>query len=646
MTTRSIPTGSDQYKRILKKLDSFITMSRTQHQDRCTVWAEAENSVLAYVPESAVDASRRRRRDRGEPTYTTISIPYTYAQVMAAHTYWSSVFFGRTPIHQFAGNHGEGEQQVMALEALINYQIMVGAAMGPYYIWLYDAAKYGCGIIGTYWDRRINQYTSVEKGEGGALTQITRQVLGYEGNCIYNVSPFDFIHDPRVPLGMFQKGEFVIVKRKLSWSEVVRRRAAGYFMNVDKLTTNHRPANPGHTSDSVLVRPENTDLADYDSSGKETKHPSVVYVYELYVDLLQKEWGLGGSSYPEKWCFTVTQDMEILLGVEPLGTINPDFPFDIAEPEVEAYASYSRGIPEVMSAIQNTMDWLINSHMFNVRATMNNQFIGDPSRIMMKDVNKSGEPGFFFRTRPEAYGQDVRTMLHQVPVQDVTRGHMADLEGMFGIGEKVLGINDQIMGALTGGGGRKTATEVRTSTGFGANRLKTCTEYISATGFGPHGQRLVQNSQQFYTTESKLRIVGDTATLAGPAFMDVTPDSIAGRYSFVHVDGTLPVDRLAQANLWKEILAGFRFLPQLMVEYDVSKLFAHAAQLAGLKNIHQMRVQIGSPRALEQAAMAGNMLKVGPGGAGGGGGGTVGVGPDSATSAGLNALGPERGAYG
>jgi hypothetical protein len=142
---------------------------------------------------------------------------------------------------------------------------------------------------------------------------------------------------------------------------------------------------------------------------------------------------------------------------------------------------------------------------------------------------EKGGPGFVYRLRPEAYGQDIRTFFHQIPVQDMTRGHVNDLQTMLGIGERVFGINDQILGALSGNG-RKTATEVRTSTGFGVNRLKTMTEYMSATGFSQHATRMVQMSQQYFTQERKFRIVGsllsDMNPKAAEAFMNVDPAAI------------------------------------------------------------------------------------------------------------------------
>jgi hypothetical protein len=284
------------------------------------------------------------------------------------------------------------------------------------------------------------------------------------------------------------------------------------------------------------------------------------------------------------------------------------FPFSIAEPEVEGYAAESRGIPEIVAPLQNTMDWLVNSHFYNVRAALNNQFIVDPSKLVLKDV-EAGEPGFIWRLRPEAFGTDIRSIFTQVPVTDVTRTNMQDLQQMFGLGERTLGINDQIMGVLNTGG-RKTATEVRTAAGFGTNRLKTNTEYMSAMAFSHHSQKLVQNSQQFYDAQMKLKIVGDLAMGAGPGFIQVSPDIIMGFFNFVTVDGTLPVDRTAQANLWKDMMSNLRMMPpQVAMGFDWVKIFTWVGSLAGLKNINQFKIQVAQPGMdMTNQVQAGNVI--------------------------------------
>lgn len=612
--TLKIPKDSPQHKKLKDLLEPRINLGKKGNEKQHPKWKKAEELTLAYIPESDADSIRRNQREGGEPKYTTIQVPHTYALLMSAHTYWTSVFFARNPVHQYTGRHGEGEMQVQALEALISYQVDVGEMLAPYYIWLYDSGKYGAGIIGEYWTvDKIHYGELVEMGDPATgqtqVYQATQEVMGYQGNKAYNVAPYDFMHDPRVPLSKFQEGEFCICRCRLGWNQIIRRQDQGYYMNVEELKK-VETVKKSEQGSSALGRPDFSDESLDNTIGmdnKRTNHPAGMTFYEVYVDLIPFEWGVGSSKYPQKWCFTITEDMTLIVGASPVGYMHGKFPFSVIEPEVEAYGVYNRGIPEIMEPIQNVMDWLINSHFFNVRASMNNQFIVDPSKLVINDVKKSG-PGFLWRLRPEAYGQDLSKMFYQVPVQDVTRAHIADFQAMLGIGERTLGINDQIMGALNASG-RKTATEVRTTTGFGVNRLKTTTEYMSATGLTAHSQKLVQSSQQYYDMQGKLRIVGDLAQDAGPAFMNVTPELIAGFYSFVPVDGVLPIDRMAQANLWKDIFANLqRMPPQISMEYNWSKMFGWMASLAGLKNIHQFKLQVVPNEQLQQQADMGNVI--------------------------------------
>lgn len=645
-----IKSKSKLHEKIISRLNSRWTISQKAQQERHDKWRRAEETVMAYIPANEADNMRKARRDStGKQSYTTIMLPYTYALLMSAHTYWTSVFFARSPVHQFSGRHGEGEMQIQALEALMAYQVEVGEMLAPYYIWLYDAGKYGLGVLGHYWTEEKIAFGSIgeiEVSPGQWQTfQATQEVEGYKGNRAYNISPYDFYPDPRVPITRMQDGEFCFVRKRMGWASILARRDEGYFINVDEIKE-HLSEDKGATDgSSQLVRPNFSQLQfddiDMMLEGKKVRHPAGATFLECYIELIPDEWGLGPSKRSQKWCITVTEDFGLVVGASPLGYMHGRFPIDILEPEVEAYGIYNRGIPEIMEPIQQTMDWLVNSHFFNVRSALNNQFIIDPSRIVIKDAQNSAE-GFIWRLRPEAYGTDITKMFHQVPVQDVTRGHMGDLQNMVQIGERTLGINDQIMGALSQGG-RKTATEVRTSTGFGVNRLKTTTEYMSAHGFSQHAQKLVQTSQQFYNATAKMRIVGDLAMDAGPRFMDVSPESIAGFYSFVPVDGVLPVDRMAQANMWKEIFIGLqRMPPQIMQSYDWSKMFAWMATLAGLKNIHQMKVQVMPNDQLGMLAQAGNVVpigsRMGPALAGPTAPGMVSPGNSASNDAGLNTL--------
>jgi hypothetical protein len=578
------------HRKLVSKISSRIRLAEQGQQTRHEKWLRAEEVTLAYLPETSVDAKRRTERLNGVPKYTTIQIPYTYALLMSAHTYWTSVFFARSPVHQYSGRHGEGEMQVQAMEALIGYQVEVGGFLGPYYVWLYDAGKYGMAVLGHYWCQEKLHYGALVEMDDPTtpgkkqLFQTTQEMEGYRGNKVYNLSPWDFLSDPRVPVKEFQRGEFCAARKRLGWHEILQRKDAGYYNDNTDFLNGHLTDKGRTLGSSQLVRPQFDQMLQNDE-GVEHTHPAGAAVWEFYVDLVPKEWGVGSTNYPQKWCFTITEDLELIIGATPLGLMHCKFPFDILESEVEGYGLHTRGMPEIMDSVQNTIDWLINTHFFNVRASLNNQFIVDPSKLVIKDVQQ-GTAGFIWRLRPEAYGTDITKMFMQVPVQDVTRAHMADFQAMLGIGERTLGINDQIMGSL-GNNARKTATEVRTTTGFGVNRLKTISEYMSGTGFSPHSQKLVQTSQQMYDATAKLRRVGSFIQDAGERFINVSPDDIVGFFDFVPVDGTLPVDRMAQANLWKEVMANIRNMPpQVAMGYDWGRIFGWVAQLSGAQE-HQ-----------------------------------------------------------
>jgi hypothetical protein len=181
--------------------------------------------------------------------------------------------------------------------------------------------------------------------------------------------------------------------------------------------------------------------------------------------------------------------------------------------------------------------------------------------------------------------------------------------------QRVTGVVDNLMG-MVNTSGRKTATEVRTSTGFSTNRLKTPAEYASACGWSPLSQMMLQNTQQLYDMEQKFKIAG-TLNFDGQdpniqnGAIQISPEDIAGFYDFVPVDGTAPIDRLAQATFWKELLVQLGQAPQVAMEWDIGGMLAHAMKLTGERNIDRFRINIAPDQKLAAMAQQGNAIPVG-----------------------------------
>jgi len=594
----TIQFESEQHTLILNAFKDRLRMSRSALALRSSKWVEAEDMMKAYLPVSENDRLRETARKGGKPQYTTVEVPYSYATMLTAHTYLTSVFLSRNPVLQVQGRHGASQQAEQSLEALLDYQITVGGALPPLYIWLLDPLKYGYGVLGHYWEEEVIVSSAYVEEQGtflgvpipGKLKKVlqTTEARGYVGTKHYNVRPHDFHFDPRLPLMRFQEGEFVIRYDQIGWNRVVEKKANGTFFNVEEISKHSQSLNAQRDLGSPrTILPETTFL-DQQLFGAKGKAPSRVNLHEFYFECIPSDYGLSPGKKPEKWVFSIANE-NVIVSAQPLGYLHNKYPFDVLEYEVGGYEIFNRSLLEVSKPLNDVMSWLFNSHFYNVRKTLNDQFIVDPSMVVMSDL-EDPNPGRLVRLKPAAYGKPVDSVMKQFQTQDVTRQNLSDSDMVMQLSQRVSGVTDNIMG-MVNASGRKTATEVRSSSSFASNRLKTTVEWMSATGWAPWTQKLIQTTQQMYDAERKYRVVGDLA-LDGEAYLNVKPEDIQGFFDFVAVDGSLPIDRFAQANLWQQMLTGMAASPQLSQGYDMVKIFGFVAGLAGLKNISQFRVKV------------------------------------------------------
>jgi hypothetical protein len=616
MPLMEIPFGSKQHTQLISAFRERLKIARSGLNMRSDKWSENEDMLKAYVPASENDELRKVSRRSGQPQYTTIEVPYSYAMMLTLHTYLASIFLSRTPIMQVTGRHGESQQAEQCIEALLDYQLTAGGGIPALYVWLLDPLRYGHGVIGHYWDEELittTQITEQPKTFLGAPIPGTKekvrqtiQTRGYVGARLYNVRPQDFLFDPRVPLMKFQDGEFVIRFNQLGWNKIIEGKNAGRYFNVDKAkeAVTHYGKDRDLGSSRTML-PDNgwLDTALRMDNGTA---PTRVSLHEFYFELIPSEYGLSSGVNPERWVFTIVNE-QIIIGAQPLGLFSNKWPFDVLEYEIGGYELFNRSALEITKSLNDTITWLFNSHFYNVRKTLNDMFVVDPSKVEMRDMTDPN-PGRLVRLKPAAYGQPIDSFVKQFQTVDVTRTHLADTEAVSQLMQRVTGATDNIMGQVNSSG-RKTATEVRGSTEFGVSRLKTTAEWWSASGFAPLTQKMVQLTQQMYDMDRKFKIVGDLSQW-GERYMSVSPEQIAGFYDFVPVDGTMPVDRFAQANLWQQIFSGLSAMPNVMAAYDMPKMFAFVAQLAGLKNITQFRIQLTPDALMHQQLAAGNSVPV------------------------------------
>lgn len=610
-----IKFGTALHQKIIDAVKERRDLSDRKMKSFHRQWDDADDSMRAYIHERETDKKRKdKKRYDGEVDYVTLEVPYMSAIVMTAHTYYTSVMLSRSPVWQFTARHGATQDSVMAVEAVMDYQLKNGFQLPVLYNWLYDLARYSMGIVGVYWDREEKIVSRFEEQQntvmgipfgGKKVVTIKENVLGYEGNCLFNVRPYDFYPDPRVAIWNFQKGEFCIRNTSEGYHDLLatHHSSPGYYVNLAALgqklqDTRGNDLTQGSSRVQLPLQPGETANA---------PGPGFVKITDAYIKLIPSVWGLGDSKRVELWCFHIAED-SVVIRAAPLGLYHNQFPFAVMEGNFGSEEFAKFGMIEITRPLTDILTWLINSHFYNVRRVLNNQLVVDPSMVVQKDLTKPGQR--IIRLRPGAYGKDVRTAIYQLQHADVTRSHLSDAAVIEQMIQRVSAVVDNVMGQVNTSG-RKTATEVRSATGFSTSRLKTPVEYNSALGWGPLASMMLSNTQQLMSQERKFAAAGNTLETA-QNFLMVNPQIIAGDYNFVPVTGDMPVDRLAQANLWKEMLGQLAKSPQLAMSWNLNEMLAHAMKLAGERNIDRFRIQIGSPQSnLQTQAAQGNVIPLG-----------------------------------
>jgi hypothetical protein len=114
-------------------------------------------------------------------------------------------------------------------------------------------------------------------------------------------------------------------------------------------------------------------------------------------------------------------------------------------------------------------------------------------------------------------------------------------------------------------------------------------------------EQMSLNIQQFQTEEFYLQIVGQEG-LQTP--LHIHPSSLVGDFYFPVSDGTLPIDKAALLDVWKEIMFGVARDPMLRAQYSLGKMFEWVAELGGARNISNFKLDPSTPEGQQELEIA------------------------------------------
>lgn len=583
--------GTQLHDQVLQHLKTRLEMSERKMTRFYGRWRAREKQIQAYIDLPKYEQQLKEMNESGAPpVITAITIPYSYSTIATIATYLTHAFTGRKPVFNVASNSAEAAANAPYMETILQYQTDVRFMIKRWMQFFKDAETYGVGAQKCLWEIEKRKRTIKRQSPTGEMMSARVLKTTYEGNDLDNIDPFLFFPDPRVPMSEAPfRAEFIFWRAFVGMHELeIEANDYGYkwLHNLGQMPANI--SSNGVSARSLLTGGEAMPGAGRDSAdatGLNFHQKDECTIWIVPSKFKDKDGTpLGEGTSPEMWIFTMINKRRIIRA-EPFEYDHGMHPVVTIEPHSVGYGFGHPSTADYLAPLQDAASWFLNSHIYNVRSVLNNMLIVNPAMVEMKDVINP-KPGKVIRLKRSAMGQDVRTVVHQLTMSDVTRSHVSDLENIIRMGDMLSSVNDNLRG-IQDAGGRKTATEVRTAGEAGASRLAAQARLYSAQAFSPLGMQMCINTQQFLSTEMEMRILGQDKV------MMLGPENLVGDYYFPIHDGTLPLDKVALVDTWKEILLGVSKDPQLRMEFSISKIFEWVAELGGAKNIQSFKNQMG-----------------------------------------------------
>ena len=593
--------GSALHAKVLQKLVERLKSSEDKMSQFHARWQANERRFMAYINRTDFDKLLAETNDKGEaPSVTTINVPYIYATVWTIVTYLIHTFCGQKPIFQVSSYSAEAVEPARKMETILQFNADKSKAVRKIFQWMMDGQIYGVGIMRNLWItewkmKAVQSYGSPmgmlapELAPNTPLMQ-KQPYLCYEGNDVTSINPYKFFPDPRVPMEEVNKrGEFVFWRSYEGMHTLKRAERDGTLFWISAIGKPGGSKGGDEAADQSmrsLLTGGDSDPGSSNSGRWDTRIAQYHQLDQGTIDLVPSDWGLGEENEIQRWIFTIANKRQIIQA-EQFEDEHGKHPICVIEPNSIGYGFGQMSLVDMLGPIQDVLSWFVNSHMFNVRSALNNMFVVDPHYVEMQDLKDPG-PGKFIRLKQAAMGRDVRTVLTQLNVQDVTAAHIENVSAFMRMGDILSGVNDSLKGVQPGG--RRSATESRITSESGASRQAALARMISAQGMTELAEMQASNVQQYQSMEFYLKIVGAEGLL-----VPIKPDDVQGNFYFPIHDGALPLDRVAMLDVWKEIWMAVSTNPQLAMQYNGPAIFEYMANLAGAKNLTSFKIQVAPP---------------------------------------------------
>ena len=556
--------GSELHEALKNKILMRARESAAAMSSRFASWNQQDQFVTAY---KRTDDAEKEVQDDDDRKPVSIVYPQSYAILETLLSYMMAAFF-RDPLFRYEGYSPEDVMGSILMEQVVNLHCNKFKVMLNLHTMFRDALLYGIGIVAPVWK--------------------TSSSGNFEGNALINIDPYKYLPDPNVSADKTQDGEFTGWASDTNYMDLLSEELSdGDLFNVKYLS---------------LFKNRSSSIYATDNSGRQMKTGSTksesdafnpVTEIAMYVKIIPSDWNLSDSDVPEKWFFRLAAD-SVIISARPAEFDHNKFPTAVIAPDFDGYSSAPISKIEILSGMQGILDFMLNSHVTNVRKAINDTLIYDPYLINSADLHDP-KPGGLIRMRRPAWGQGkIASAVQQLKVTDVTRGNVADSSFIVSAMKQIMGTDDATMGSMRSGGPeRLTKAEFQGTASGAVSRLERIARVIGLQGMQDIGEFFASHTQQMMTEDLYIKVSGDWMTVLLDEYSDsisrgrmkISPADLDINYDVLVRDGSVPGGNYSE--IWMRLFDSISANPQLAKELDVVKIFKHIARNAGAKNVNE-----------------------------------------------------------
>lgn len=618
---------TDLHRKLVRRVLDFARESRNYMQERYKSWNYVDRTMTAYIPVSEYEENLKKRHKKGQSMHpenrpTSIVVPHSYSTEDTLLTYLTQALLDG-PIIEYEGVGPEDEVPAQLLQLAVNYQIRRRKAALDIYAALKDMIRYG--MCGTTFNWEVHEGHKTVMREETDLS-LLGQPMGtrrfkesvpavlYEGNVLSNIDPYRMLPDPNVSIHKQQYGEFFGWIEITDYNTMLSQERNGEFFNVKYLKDLEQPYSQFTHDESERQMGENRENPGYKTTTMTNKHTLV----NMFVNLVPRDWKLGDSTDPEKWFFTIADDVAVVRA-QPLNLNHNMFPVAVGASEFDGHSVTPISKMEVLHGLQSVLNWMMNSHVANVRKAINDMLVVDPSLINIDDL-KDPDAGKLIRLRRRAWGRSISDSIQQLNVQDITANNVQDSLYLADVIQRTSAATDAVQGVMRSGGERRSATEFRGTSSGALSRLERMAWVVGLMYMHDLGYFYASHTQQLMEEEVYVKAAGDwpeTLRKIHGKGVRISPFDVLVDFDVVIRDGTTATRGAAMVDSWVQIFQALTANPALaqMTGLNVGRIFMHIAKLTGAKNVFDFVEQGGGaqvqvqpdPQVLQQA-QAGNVI--------------------------------------